>query len=93
MSRLKGPWNMVRVTALNSPFLLGFDEIERALDKVSKSAADGYPPLFRRWHAPHLDAQAWADVFEHAYDQFCARVDAVPDRAWARPSRWYRRPA
>ena len=35
---------MVRVTALNSPFLLGFDEIERALDKVSKSAADGYPP-------------------------------------------------
>ena len=35
---------MVRVTALNSPFLLGFDDIERALDKVSKSAADGYPP-------------------------------------------------
>ncbi len=35
---------MVRVTALNSPFLLGFDEIERALDKVSKSATDGYPP-------------------------------------------------
>jgi HSP20 family molecular chaperone IbpA len=35
---------MVRVTALNSPFLLGFDDIERALDKVSKSASDGYPP-------------------------------------------------
>ena len=35
---------MVRVTALSSPFLLGFDDIERALDKVSKSAADGYPP-------------------------------------------------
>ena len=34
---------MVRVTALSSPFLLGFDDIERALDKVSK-AADGYPP-------------------------------------------------
>jgi HSP20 family molecular chaperone IbpA len=28
---------------LSSPFLLGFDEIERALDRVSK-AADGYPP-------------------------------------------------
>src|SRR5207302_11111471 len=26
-----------------SPFLLGFDEIERALDRVAK-AADGYPP-------------------------------------------------
>ncbi|HTR14914.1 MAG TPA: Hsp20 family protein [Roseiarcus sp.] len=35
---------MVRVTALSSPFLLGFDEIERALDKVSKTAGDGYPP-------------------------------------------------
>ena len=29
---------------LNSPFLLGFDEIERALDRVTRSAADGYPP-------------------------------------------------
>ena len=35
---------MVRVAALSSPFLLGFDDIERALDKVSKTAADGYPP-------------------------------------------------
>jgi HSP20 family molecular chaperone IbpA len=34
---------MVRVTALSSPFLLGFDGLERALDKVSK-AAEGYPP-------------------------------------------------
>jgi HSP20 family molecular chaperone IbpA len=35
---------MARVAALNSPFLLGFDQIERALDKVSKAAGDGYPP-------------------------------------------------
>jgi HSP20 family molecular chaperone IbpA len=28
---------------LSSPFLLGFEEIERALDRVAK-AADGYPP-------------------------------------------------
>jgi HSP20 family molecular chaperone IbpA len=35
---------MVRATALSSPFLLGFDQIERALDKVSRSAPDGYPP-------------------------------------------------
>jgi len=35
---------MVRVTALSSPFLLGFDQIERALDKASKSGSDGYPP-------------------------------------------------
>jgi HSP20 family molecular chaperone IbpA len=32
-----------RVPSLSSPFLLGFDEIERALDRVSKGA-DGYPP-------------------------------------------------
>jgi HSP20 family molecular chaperone IbpA len=34
---------MSRLPSLSSPFLLGFDEIERALDRVSK-AADGYPP-------------------------------------------------
>jgi HSP20 family molecular chaperone IbpA len=34
---------MSRVPSLSSPFLLGFDEIERALDRVAKGA-DGYPP-------------------------------------------------
>jgi HSP20 family molecular chaperone IbpA len=34
---------MSRLPSLSSPFLLGFDEIERALDRVAKSA-DGYPP-------------------------------------------------
>jgi HSP20 family molecular chaperone IbpA len=34
---------MSRIQSLSSPFLLGFDQIERALDRVSK-AADGYPP-------------------------------------------------
>lgn len=34
---------MSRVPSLSSPFLLGFDEIERVLDRVSKGA-DGYPP-------------------------------------------------
>ena len=33
---------MVRVTALTSPLLLGFDDLERALDKVSKAGTDGY---------------------------------------------------
>jgi HSP20 family molecular chaperone IbpA len=35
---------MSRVPTLNSPFLLGFDEIERALDRVTRTASDGYPP-------------------------------------------------
>ena len=34
---------MARIPSLSSPFLLGFDEIERALDRVAK-AAEGYPP-------------------------------------------------
>jgi HSP20 family molecular chaperone IbpA len=34
---------MSRIQSLSSPFLLGFDQIERALDRVAK-AADGYPP-------------------------------------------------
>ena len=34
---------MSRVSAFSSPFLVGFDDIERALEKVSKGS-DGYPP-------------------------------------------------
>ena len=35
---------MSRLSIFNSPLLLGFDHFERALDRVSKVAADGYPP-------------------------------------------------
>lgn len=35
---------MSRVPSLNSPFLLGFDDVERALDRVTRSGSDGYPP-------------------------------------------------
>jgi HSP20 family molecular chaperone IbpA len=35
---------MTRLSIFNSPLLLGFDHFERALDRVSKVAADGYPP-------------------------------------------------
>lgn len=35
---------MSRVSAFSSPFLVGFDEIERALDRLSKGSGDGYPP-------------------------------------------------
>jgi len=35
---------MTRMTTLNSPFLIGFDEFERALERITKSASDGYPP-------------------------------------------------
>jgi HSP20 family molecular chaperone IbpA len=35
---------MTRAPNLNSPFMLGFDEMERALERVSRSTSDGYPP-------------------------------------------------
>ena len=35
---------MTRLTLFNSPFLLGFDQFERTLDRVAKSSADSYPP-------------------------------------------------
>lgn len=35
---------MSRVPTLSSPFMLGFDEIERALDRLTKGSNDGYPP-------------------------------------------------
>ena len=35
---------MSRAPSLQSPFLLGFDDIERALDRVTRATSDGYPP-------------------------------------------------
>jgi HSP20 family molecular chaperone IbpA len=35
---------MTRTTGFNSPLLLGFDHLERMLDRVSKTSAEGYPP-------------------------------------------------
>ena len=48
---------MSRQSPFGHPFLVGFDEIEQALDRVAKSAGDGYPPynierLPRSEHAP-----------------------------------------
>jgi HSP20 family molecular chaperone IbpA len=35
---------MARISMFNSPLLLGFDQFERALDRVQKTQSDGYPP-------------------------------------------------
>ncbi len=35
---------MSRLSAFNSPLLLGFDHFERVLDRISKTSAEGYPP-------------------------------------------------
>jgi HSP20 family molecular chaperone IbpA len=35
---------MTRMTALSNPLLLGFEEIERLIDRAAKGGGDGYPP-------------------------------------------------
>jgi HSP20 family molecular chaperone IbpA len=35
---------MTRLSLFNSPLLLGIDHFERTLDRINKTAADGYPP-------------------------------------------------
>ncbi|MFY4697387.1 M90 family metallopeptidase [Burkholderia glumae] len=76
-------WEDVQMADGRDVYNVVIHEFAHKIDMVN-GEADGHPPLFRRLHAPHLDATRWADVFDHAYDRFCDRVDAVPDRAWAR---------
>jgi HSP20 family molecular chaperone IbpA len=35
---------MARLSLFSSPLLLGFDQFEQAVERLSKAAADGYPP-------------------------------------------------
>ncbi len=35
---------MTRLSLFNSPLLLGFEQFERTVERVSKASADGYPP-------------------------------------------------
>jgi len=35
---------MTRLSLVNSPFLLGFENVERTLDRIAKTAGEGYPP-------------------------------------------------
>jgi MtfA peptidase len=75
-------WEDAQMTDGSDAYNVVIHEFAHKIDMVT-GTADGHPPLFRRLHAP-LDSTAWGDVFDHAYDQFCAKVDAVPERRWAR---------
>ncbi|MGP8233530.1 MAG: Hsp20 family protein [Methylovirgula sp.] len=35
---------MSRMLTINSPFLLGFEEFERMVDRVTRAGSEGYPP-------------------------------------------------
>ncbi|MEX0758651.1 MAG: Hsp20 family protein [Tistlia sp.] len=46
---------MTRTSLFNSPLLLGFDQLERALDRMNKATGDGYPPYnVERLNEGHL---------------------------------------
>ena len=42
---------MSRLSLFNSPLLLGFEQFEEALERVSKASAHGYPP----YHVEQID--------------------------------------
>ena len=42
------------MSPMSNPFLLGFEEIERLLDRITKTSGDGYPPYnIERLPAPN----------------------------------------
>lgn len=49
---------MTRMSLLSSPMLLGFEEIERLIDRAGKGQGDGYPPYnIERMVRDHEDGQ------------------------------------
>lgn len=78
-------WEDVQMTDGRDAYNVMIHEFAHKIDMLDGDA-DGHPPLIRRWHAA-LERTEWGDIFDNAYDQFCARVDAVPPRLWARLER------
>lgn len=48
---------MTKLSVFSSPLLLGFDELERMLDRASKTTGDGYPP-YNIERLPRVDGEA-----------------------------------
>jgi HSP20 family molecular chaperone IbpA len=48
---------MSRVSLFSSPFLVGFDELERLLDRAAKSSGDAYPP-YNIERLPHAEGES-----------------------------------
>jgi MtfA peptidase len=75
-------WEDAQMTDGSDAYNVVIHEFAHKID-MANGDTDGHPPLYRRWHAP-LDARMWSDIFDNAFDQFCAKVDAVPQHRWAR---------
>lgn len=51
---------MSRVSLFSSPLLLGFDELERMVDRASKTSGDAYPPYnIEHLPTPENGPQRW----------------------------------
>lgn len=44
LAQPEGCAGMTRLSLFSSPFLLGFDQFEQAVDRISKASTTGYPP-------------------------------------------------
>ena len=53
---------MSRISGFSSPFLLGFEGIERVLDHVTKTTNDGYPPYNIERIRKRDDSEGSADI-------------------------------
>ena len=56
---------MSRLSLLSSPLLLGFEEIERLLDRAGKGSGDGYPPYNVERIAPATVSEAGEKSFNN----------------------------
>ncbi len=44
---------MTRITFPSHPLLLGFDQLERLVERTARAGADGYPPFNIEATGPH----------------------------------------
>ena len=73
-------WEDVQMGTGDGAYNVVIHEFAHKIDMLG-GEADGRPPLFKRLHAD-LTPREWEDIFDHAYDRFCRRVDSISDRRW-----------
>jgi HSP20 family molecular chaperone IbpA len=64
----KGFQRMSRLSLLSSPLLLGFEEVERLLDRAGKGSGDGYPPYNVERIAPKFGSDAGGETHKNGGD-------------------------
>ena len=56
---------MSRMSVFNSPFLLGFEQFERTIDRISKLSTETYPPdnIEQIWGYKENDQMGGKDIY------------------------------